>query len=337
VVGKPTLIVGAGQVGAQVERRLEEQPELGLDPVGYLDADPPPESVVPARRAGVLGPPSELAAIAQEHGVQHVILAFMSAPDHVLIPIVRDCEARGLEVSLVPRLFESVNVRVGLEHIGGLPLFGLRSIDPKSWQFVVKHAFDRVGAALLIVFFAPVLLGAAIAVKLSSPGPAFFRQRRIGRDGREFQMIKFRTMAGDPEESGEANATWAASVLDPAAETIEQPEVERRTGVGRMLRRHSIDELPQLFNVLAGDMSLVGPRPELPHYVRMFEERVYRYGDRHRVKSGITGWAQVHGLRGNTSLADRVEWDNWYIANWSLALDFKILLMTLQEVLRSAE
>ena len=337
VVGKPTLIIGAGQIGAQVERRLEEQPELGLRAVGYLDADPAPADAVPGRRAPVLGPPSALAGIAEEHGVEHVILAFLSAPDHVLTPLVRECEARGLEVSLVPRLFESVNVRVGLEHIGGLPLFGLRSIDPKGWHFLVKHAIDRLVAAILILLLSPVLVAAALAVKLSSPGPVFFRQRRIGRDGHDFEMLKFRTMYGSPEDAGQANVSWAQRVLSPGAEVAAAPAVERRTPVGRFLRRHSIDELPQLFNVLLGDMSLVGPRPELPHYVRMFEEHVYRYGDRHRVKSGITGWAQVHGLRGNTSLADRVEWDNHYIANWSLAFDLKILLMTVAAIFQPAE
>ena len=337
VVGKATLIVGAGQVGAQVERRLHEQPELGLRPVGYLDADPPPAEAVRNRSTPVLGPPSQLASIAEEHGVEHVILAFLSAPDHVLIPIVRECEARKLEVSIVPRLFESINVRVALEHIGGLPLYGLRSIDPKGWHFVVKHAFDRLVAGLLVLFFAPLLIAGALAVKLSSPGPVFFRQLRIGRDGHEFEMLKFRTMFGNPDEAGEANAAWAAGVLDESGETVAAPVTERRTPVGKFLRRYSIDELPQLFNVLNGDMSLVGPRPELPHYVRLFEGRVHRYGDRHRVKSGVTGWAQVNGLRGNTSLNDRVEWDNYYIANWSLSLDLKILLMTIGAVVKAAE
>jgi lipopolysaccharide/colanic/teichoic acid biosynthesis glycosyltransferase len=175
-------------------------------------------------------------------------------------------------------------------------------------------------------------------VKITSPGPLFFRQRRIGRDGREFDILKFRTMSGSPDEHGEADADWAAGTLGAASPPPAQaPAPERRTRFGAVLRRYSLDELPQLFNVLRGEMSLVGPRPERASYAKLFEDRLYRYGDRHRVKSGLTGWAQVHGLRGKTSLSDRVEWDNYYIENWSLWLDLKILLMTLSAVLHPPE
>ena len=329
LIGKPTLIVGAGQIGAHVERRLEAQPELGLVPIGYLDADPPPASMVPERVAPVLGGPSDLRrAVAAGH-VEHVVLGFSSAPDRLLVPLVRDCEELGVEVSMVPRLFESVNVRIGLDHLGGLPLFGLRTIDPKGWQFTVKHTLDRAGAALLLVLLAPLMLAVALAVRISSPGPILFRQQRIGRDGRRFRIMKFRTMHAHHAELEELE--MPSNVL-PLGADIGPGGVEgldRRTPVGRFLRRTSMDELPQLFNVLAGDMSLVGPRPERPEYADVFGERISRYEDRHRVRSGITGWAQVNGLRGQTSLRDRVEWDNYYIENWSLALDFKILLMTL--------
>jgi len=332
-VGKPTLIVGAGQVGAQVERRLNEQPELGLRPVGYVDANPAPVELVPDRGSPVLGPPSELGAIVQRTGAQHVVLAFLSGPDTQLLPIVRECEARGLEVSLVPRLFDSINVRVGLEHIGGLPLFGLRSIDPQGWQFAIKHGFDRVIAALALVLLSPLLLAVALAVRLSSPGPVLFRQRRIGRDGRAFDMLKFRSMrVVDPEE---VRRTAVLVQPDTAPGGVEG--VDRRTPIGTFLRRSSIDELPQLFNVLKGEMSIVGPRPERPEFVELFGPQIRRYEDRHRVKSGITGWAQVNGFRGKTSLSDRIEWDNYYIANWSLPLDLKILAMTVITVLKSAE
>jgi exopolysaccharide biosynthesis polyprenyl glycosylphosphotransferase len=336
-VGKRTLIVGAGQVGTQVERRLRQQPELGLQPIGFLDADPAPAELVPERSAPVLGSPADLARVAEKHGAEHVILAFVSAPDSVLLPLVRECEERGLETSLVPRLFESVNVHVALEHLGGLPLFGLRSVDPKGWQFAVKHAFDRMGAGVFLVLLAPLLLAAAAAVKLSSPGPLFFRQLRIGRDGHEFEIFKFRTMHGSPEDDGEANAGWAAAAVGYGPQSAVNAGPDRRTRVGKLLRRYSIDELPQFINVLKGDMSLVGPRPELPHWVRLFEGQVHRYNDRHRVKSGLTGWAQVHGMRGNTSLPDRVELDNWYVQNWSLALDVQIMLLTAAAVFKPPE
>jgi exopolysaccharide biosynthesis polyprenyl glycosylphosphotransferase len=339
LTAKPTLIVGAGQVGAHVERRLATQPELGLTPVGYLDSDPPPADMVPDRRAPVLGRPADLAAVAADTGARHVVLGFSTAPDSELIPLVRECEARGLEVSMVPRLFESVNVRVALDHLGGLPLFGLHSIDPKGWQFAVKHVLDRVAAGALLFLLAPLMLGLALAVRLSSPGPVLFRQRRIGRDGRDFDILKFRSMRVDDDPVVQAQvaprAPLAAVPADTAPGGVEG--VDRRTAIGAFIRRTSLDELPQLLNVLRGEMSLVGPRPERPEFVDLFGSRIERYDDRHRVKSGITGWAQVNGLRGKTSLRDRVEWDNHYIENWSLSLDLKILLMTFAALFERAE
>jgi exopolysaccharide biosynthesis polyprenyl glycosylphosphotransferase len=321
VASLPALIVGAGQIGTQIERRLSEQPELGLRVVGYVDADPAPWDLVPERQAPVLGPPEEFAEIARSTGAEHVILTFTSSPDSVLMPLVRACEERGLHVWLVPRLFESVNLRLSLDSIGPLPLFGLKWVDPKGWQFAIKHAIDRVASAALLLALSPLLLAIAVAVRLSSPGPVLFRQRRIGRDGQRFEMLKFRSMrveeAPDP-------ADWVKQGVAPGG--VEG--VDRRTLVGCFIRRYSLDELPQLINVLRGEMSLIGPRPERPDYVEVFDERVRRYSDRHRVKSGITGLAQINGFRGQTSLPERVELDNYYIQNWSMALDLKILLRT---------
>jgi exopolysaccharide biosynthesis polyprenyl glycosylphosphotransferase len=335
-IGRPTLIVGAGQIGARVERRLERQPELGLRPVGYLDADPPPADMVPHRHAPVLGGPDDLGSVARKTGVRHVVLSFGTTPDRQLLPLVRQCERFGIQVSLVPRLFESVNVHVSPEHIGGLPLLALRSVDPRGWRFGVKHALDRVAAGLLLALLAPLMAAIAVAVRLSSPGSVLFRQPRVGRDGREFELLKFRSMA---ETSG--STPWV-QILDIEARLWDRAPGgaegdDRRTRLGAFLRRHSLDELPQLINVLRGEMSLVGPRPERPDLAELFGLHVERYGERHRVKSGITGWAQVHGLRGQTSLKDRVEWDNYYIENWSLGLDLRILAMTIASAFRSGE
>ncbi|MEA2375682.1 MAG: hypothetical protein QOD53_2145, partial [Thermoleophilaceae bacterium] len=334
-VAKPTLIFGAGRIGAQVERRLDEHPELGLEPIGYVDPFPPDESQVPGRRAPLLGGPDDLESIVARTGAQHVVLAFLSSrgSDALLVPIVRRCDELGVQVSLVPRLFESTNVRTEIEHIGGIPLFRLRTVRPKGWQFTIKHAVDRVGAGLLILLLAPLILTAIAAVRISSRGPIFFRQRRVGRDGRAFDLLKFRSM----RLPGGRGQDKVAVLLpeDTAPGGVEG--TDRRTVMGRLMRRLSIDELPQLFNVLRGEMSIVGPRPERPEFVELFERRVDRYEDRHRVKSGITGWAQVHGLRGKTSLSDRIEWDNYYIENWSLWLDLKILLMTVSAVFRAVE
>jgi exopolysaccharide biosynthesis polyprenyl glycosylphosphotransferase len=329
LVGKRTLIVGAGVVGAAVARRLEHQPEYGLRPVGFVDADPPNAGVVEDRPQPVLGSPDELAEIAAAADAEHVIFAFASERDHALIPLARHCEELGLEVSLVPRFFDSMNDRVMVERIGSLPLLGLRSVDPKGWQFNLKYALDRPIALLGLLVLAPLIVAIGLAVKLTSRGPLLFRQRRVGRDGQVFDMLKFRSMHLAP-----ADASWHPQP-GSAPGGVEGPD--RRTRMGRFLRRSALDEIPQLVNVLKGEMSLIGPRPERPEFASLFGSDLARYTDRHRVKSGITGWAQVSGLRGQTSLADRVAWDNYYIENWSPALDLKILAMTVGAVLRSGE
>ncbi|MBA2361747.1 MAG: sugar transferase [Actinobacteria bacterium] len=334
---RPTVIVGAGRVGRLTAKRLLEQPELGLQPIGFLDKEPmdAPETGV---FLPVLGASWDLDRVIAEHEVQQVIVTFSTAPSEVLLRLVRRCEELGVHVAFVPRLFERMSQRLTIDYLGGLPLVVARWPNPKGIQFATKYAADRVVAAVLLLLVSPFLIGAALAVWASLGRPIFFRQRRIGRDGREFEMLKFRTMRGTPEHGGEADAAWAREELGTQMEEVSAhsstPADDRRTRVGRLLRAFSIDELPQLLNVLKGDMSIVGPRPERTHYVRLFEQSVYRYGERHRVKAGITGWAQVNGLRGKTSLADRVEWDNHYIENWSLWLDFKILLFTGLAVLR---
>jgi exopolysaccharide biosynthesis polyprenyl glycosylphosphotransferase len=329
LLGKATLIVGAGRVGAHVARRLEEHPEYGLKPIGFLDADPPPSLEVVDRRAPVLGAPSDLEGVVIDHEVEHVILAFSRDRDQTLVPIVRRCDELGLQVSLVPRLYEGINERVALDHLGGMPLLALRAVDPKGWQFDIKHLFDRLASALILVVLSPLLLAVALGVRVSSPGPIMFRQRRVGRDGQVFDILKFRSMRERPKEADSFSPTRGSAPGGVEGE-------DRRTGFGRFIRRTALDELPQLLNVVRGEMSLVGPRPERPEFVSLFDDDIDRYGDRHRVKSGITGWAQVNGFRGQTSLADRVEWDNFYIENWSLWLDVKILLLTVVAVVRQS-
>jgi exopolysaccharide biosynthesis polyprenyl glycosylphosphotransferase len=337
---RPTLIVGAGQVGRLIAKRLLAQPELGLRPIGFLDRDPVAASGDEARLP-VLGASWDLDRVVADHEVQQVIVTFSTAPHDVLLRLVQRCEDLGVHVAFVPRLFERMSQRLTIDYVGGVPLVVARRPNPKGIQFGIKYAIDRLLAAGLLVLVSPLMIGAAIAVWLSLGRPLFFRQRRVGRDGREFDMFKFRTMKGSPAERGEADADWAREQLgatDPDAPASDVPlqADDGRTRVGRILRATSIDELPQLLNVLVGHMSIVGPRPERSQYVRLFEQSVYRYGERHRVKSGITGWSQVNGLRGKTSLADRVEWDNYYIENWSLWLDVKILLLTFVSVLRSS-
>jgi exopolysaccharide biosynthesis polyprenyl glycosylphosphotransferase len=323
----PTLIVGAGVIGEHLVKRLSSEYRYGLRPVGFIDSDPLPRpDHIPSNNLPVLGGPDDLVEAIERTGARHVIVAFSNEPDHELVEKIRHCTSNGVEVSLVPRLYEAINERTTLDHIGGLPLLTVSAVDPHSWQFTFKHALDRMVAGLALLAIAPLMLLLALSVKFSSPGPILFRQRRIGRDGHEFDVLKFRTMR-QPKRAGEFTPREG---LAPGGVEGE----DRRTLIGRYLRGTSLDELPQLINVLRGDMSVVGPRPERPEFVELFAREVNRYDDRHRVKSGITGWAQVNGLRGQTSIADRVEWDNYYIENWSLRFDLRILVLTIAEVLR---
>jgi exopolysaccharide biosynthesis polyprenyl glycosylphosphotransferase len=323
---KPTLIVGAGRIGRLTARRLIEHPEFGLQPIGFLDKEPLDD----AAELGlpVLGSSWDLERIVQEYGVQQVIMTFSTAPHGVLLRLVERCEELGVEVALVPRLFEKMTDRLRIDHLGGLPLLSARRPDPKGWQFAIKYAADRVIAAVLLVALLPVLAVTAVAVAVSLGRPILFRQARVGRDGRRFAMLKFRSMRLTDARTSD----FFEVGVDTAPGGVEGED--RRTRLGGFLRRSCLDELPQLINVLRGEMSLVGPRPERPEFVRLFEKDIHRYADRHRVKSGITGWAQVTGLRGKTSLSDRVEWDNYYIENWSLWLDVKILLFTALSVVK---
>jgi exopolysaccharide biosynthesis polyprenyl glycosylphosphotransferase len=326
---RPTLIVGAGKVGSLTARRLRERPELGLVPVAFLDKEP----LLDEQTLGlpVVGASWDLDEIVARYDIEQVIVTFSTAPDNVLLELVRRCDELGVAVAVVPRMFESVTEQLSVEHLGAMPLVTARATDPRGWQFNVKYGLDRVLAVLLLFVMLPGLAATALLLLLSIGRPILFRQRRVGRDGREFQLIKFRTMRFPGAEVDSTAQVELTNGNGPGG--VEG--VDRRTPFGSFLRRSSIDELPQLLNVLKGEMSLVGPRPERPEFVRQFERRVHRYGERHRVKSGITGWAQVHGLRGKTSIADRAEWDNFYIENFSLWLDLKIMIMTVGAVISS--
>jgi len=352
--GRRTLIVGAGRVGKMVAARLLARPEFGLRPVAFLDdapLDDEPLSDVPVIRGGGRlwgGGPQEFAdrfeEVLRDLRVRSVIVSFSRAPHEHELALVRRCRELGVAVSLVPRLFEGVSDQTQLERLGAIPLISVHPRQPGDWQFAVKYAIDRLLALIALILVSPVLILAAIGVLFSLGRPILFRQERVGLDGHEFEMLKLRTMRGSPDEAGEADAAWAAQIAggerdgEPGREDLPiASDEDRRTRLGDFMRRWGIDELPQLLNVLRGEMSMVGPRPERRAYVALFERSVRRYDERHRVKAGITGWAQVHGLRGETPLEDRIEWDNYYIENWSPWLDVKIVLLTFRAVTRGPD
>lgn len=309
------LIIGAGNVGTRVAKLLTSGYQPGLKVVGFLDKEPLARPKGEEHEAGVpvRGSSYDLRKVVQEQMANKLVIAFSTAPHQRILEIIWECDRLGVDVSVVPRFFEATTLQSTVENVGGMPLMHLSRARLTGYNALLKRAFDVVSTTLGLMVIWPLMLAIALAVKLDSRGPIFFSQQRVGFDGNVFTLYKFRSMRVDAE----SESTWT------------KPGDTRRTRVGRIIRPLNLDELPQLFNVLAGDMSLVGPRPEQPYYVELFEQSIYRYSHRHRTKSGITGWAQVNGLRGDTSIAERVMFDNHYIENWSLWLDVKILLLTL--------
>ena len=267
----------------------------------------------------VLGPLDRLVELAPRHQIDLVVMAAGSGSAADLEHAFLQCQRLDLDFQFVPDIFSLWGRSVKLEDIDGLPLLRLRDIRLGGWNGVLKRTLDLVISLPLLVLLLPLFLVLGIAVKVTSPGPVFHRQVRVGRDRRPFSMIKFRSMRADAEK--ETGPVWAQA-NDP-----------RRTTFGSFLRKWSLDELPQLWNVCTGDMSLVGPRPERPVFVEEFESSVHDYYDRHRIKSGVTGWAQVHGLRGNVPIEQRTAYDLYYVENWSLWLDLRILWMTARAVI----
>jgi exopolysaccharide biosynthesis polyprenyl glycosylphosphotransferase len=330
--GVPTIILGAGRVGHLVARRLLAHPELGLRPIGFVDADP--LEVESPSGLQMLGSQHDLEEVVREHGIEHAIVSFSNAPHADQLAISRALHRMRISVSIIPRLFEGVPDKISLERVGGLPLVTIYPSNPRNWRMSVKYALDRVFAFCAIVLVSPFLLFAAVGTALTMGSPILFSQRRVGLDDREFDMLKFRTMRTGGTEDDEKGSSIADRAVEEGLGPGGAEGEHRVTRFGSLLRRTNVDELPQLFNVLRGEMSVVGPRPERPAFVEQFKDRVSRYQDRHQVRAGITGWAQVHGLRGNTSIDDRVEWDNYYIENWSPWLDIKIILLTFLTVFK---
>ena len=315
---EPAVILGAGEVGAELGRAFLAYPEYGVAPVGFLDCV---DGNLPVP---LLGDVDQLPRLLDEHQeIRRVVVAFGPAQESELVGVLRTAVTFDVEVSVVPRFFDNGVAPEGpdTDAVRGVPLYRVRQSALRKPAWVLKRALDVLVAGTALVLTAPLLLVFAIAVKVSSPGPVLFRQGRIGQRGREIMVPKFRSM----RVNHDSDTQWSVD---------DDPRV---TGVGRILRRTSIDELPQLWTVLKGDMSLVGPRPERPLFVKRFSADVWGYGDRHRLPVGLTGWAQVHGLRGDTSITERARFDNQYIEHWSLWRDIVVIVRTVAEVLRNTK
>jgi len=312
-VANPTrvLVVGAGDVGRMILQKISQSPNLGYQPIGFVDDTPGRKEV---SGLPVLGPSSQLRFILQEHNVQEVIIGLPEASHEEVLDLISRAEQEKATVRVFPDVFQIIASEISIDDLNGLPLLTVRDVALRGWRLALKRSMDFVGSSITLILISPLLMLLALLIKLDSPGPVFYAQERMGLDAKPFQMLKFRSMRQDAEK--ETGPIWAKK---------DDPRVTR---LGAFIRRHSLDELPQFINVLLGDMSLVGPRPERPVFVEQFRTIVPRYMERHKEKAGLTGWAQVNGLRGDTSIVERTKYDLWYIENWSLLLDLKIIIKT---------
>ena len=318
---KRILIAGAGDLGRMVADRILQHRELGYQVIGFVD-DRAGGDHIGYRGLPLLGTLAEVGEIAQRERVDHLYVALPLEEHAKLLHLVEATSREFIDVKVVPDLLQFITLRARLEDLDGLPIININDVPLQGFNSWLKRSIDIVlSAATVLVMAIPTAIIAAV-VKLTSPGPVFYRQERMGLDGKAFSVYKFRSMYADAED--DSGPVWARDD-DP-----------RATPVGHWLRRFDLDELPQFWNVLRGDMSIVGPRPERPFFVEQFKHRIPQYMLRHKVKAGITGWAQVNGWRGNTSLEKRIEYDLYYIENWSVGLDIKIMWLTLfRGVIRS--
>lgn len=311
------LLIGTGEVGQMLLDKLRNNPKLGYQVVGLIDESGTRvnETVM---GVPILGKLADIPNTIEEWEVDEVIVGLPENSPHDLVGIISLCEREKVGIRVVPDAFQIMASGVGIDDLSGLPLINVRDVALQGWKLTLKRGVDIIISTVALVLLSPFMLLLAVLIKLDSSGPVFYVQERMGLDAIPFKILKFRSMRVDSEAHGPG---WTT------------PDDPRKTQLGTIIRRFSLDELPNLINILIGDMSLVGPRPEQPVYVEQFRQSIPRYMDRHREKAGLTGWAQVNGLRGDTSIAERTKYDLWYTENWSLMLDFSILIRTFFQVI----
>jgi exopolysaccharide biosynthesis polyprenyl glycosylphosphotransferase len=306
------LIVGLGDAARLILQSTRTCKDQTFQVVGMVarkaDGTPPPQSVYDIP---VLGVVDDLPRLTSEHRIDEVVIALPEVSHKEMGEIIGLCDRSMLKIRVFPDTFLYITGQVSIGDFGGLPLVSLRDIEMRGWRLAVKRLVDICVSSAGLILLSPIMLLVALLIKLESRGHVFYVQERMGLDAKPFRMLKFRSMYQDAEAKGPG---WT------------RPDDPRRTRVGAVIRRLNIDELPQLINVLLGHMSLVGPRAERPFYVEQFRGNIPRYMSRHKEKAGMTGWAQVNGLRGDTSIDERTKYDLWYIEHWSLFLDFKIIV-----------
>jgi exopolysaccharide biosynthesis polyprenyl glycosylphosphotransferase len=307
-------VVGSGEVARIIVQRILWSPKLGYELVGVVYGEGNDDELIGVQ---VLGKPEDLPELIIDNSIDEVIIAMPEEGHREVLRVISYCERGRVSIKVFPDFFQFIASEADIDDLGGLPLLSMRDYAMRGYLLIFKRLMDILGAIAGLIIFSPLMMLASIAIKLESPGPVFFIQERMGLDGKPFLMVKFRSMRADAEKQG------------PGWTTDNDP---RRTKLGSFLRKIEMDELPQFINVLLGEMSLVGPRPEQLYYVNLFRESVPRYMERHREKAGMTGWAQVNGMRGDTSIIERTRFDIWYTENWSVLLDIKIIVRTFWQI-----
>ncbi len=315
---KKTLIIGAGQLGQGLSEKLDFHPEIGFLISGFISIDPELLGEKTVGKYPVLGGLDDLSRVIHEHEINQVFVALPAKLYGKIDEAIEILSAEMVDIKVMPDFMQYMRLNAGIEEFEGVPIINLVVSPMFGWNRIFKRCFDIVFSLGFIVVFAPLMFFIMLAVKLTSKGPVFYTQKRMGLDGRRFMMYKFRSMTVGAEKH--------------TGPKFSEKSDNRRTLVGEVLRRLSLDELPQLFNVLKGEMSLVGPRPERPVFVEDFKKKIPRYMQRHKMKAGMTGWAQVNDWRGSTSIDKRIEYDLYYIEHWSPFFDVKILFHTLWKV-----
>lgn len=315
---KNVLVVGAGEMGKAIAQKLAHYQDLGFVVAGFLDDERKQgEEVDIDGGIKVLGPIQDLGSILDKENISDVFIALDLNNYPKIMETFKILDKYTVNVRLIPDLFQLSTLKASIQDLEGFPVISIDEPPFRGMMRFVKRIMDIAASVFLIILLSPLLFVVGVLIKMASKGPVFYQQERVGLDGRKFVLYKFRTMISDAEKE--------------TGPVMCKPNDPRVTKIGRILRKFSIDEIPQIINVLKGEMSLIGPRPERPVFVKDFKEKIPKYMLRHKVKSGITGWAQVHGLRQDTPIDKRLEYDFYYIQNWSLALDLKIIWRTLRK------